>query len=255
MDRAPWTTSGGCRHRPLRDPAQTSSVSARRLPGRQAQVAGEPSAGAESGEVADEADERSGGEQAHTGYGAQPSGEGIGPSDSFELSLDHREAFLELSELARGFVEDRTHGFGHAGVYVAEVGVDLRDDFARADGDEETEFPEQAAQRVEPCRSRGLPGRAQTVKAGAGMLIERLDGHGTNFVVAYGFEPGLGICGIRVVAHASGTLRCRVSREGESISSLQADADQPRVTEGAIVLARQLRGSARAGGLLDAAEF
>lgn len=76
---------------------------------------------------------------------------------------------------------------------------------ARTEGDRVTRLPEDAAHGIAAGRSGSEPGRTEAVQTGERLLVDRLDGHGTEIFVAVRLEQSLGVGSVRLVASAVGT--------------------------------------------------
>jgi len=77
---------------------------------------------------------------------------------------------------------------------------DLRDDPGGSERDDQTELTEDSANRVDAGGARGEPSGADPVYGGQALLFDGLDGDRADFLVPGGFQQGLGVDRVGLVA-------------------------------------------------------
>ena len=168
---------------------------------RQAQEAREVPAGAKTPDVAHERDQRRGGQHAHAGHRLQQRHVRQLARQRRELPFDGAHVRLEHVEsrrTRRPSVLRSEHG--HASVGSRQQRADARHDVVRADGNEDAELAQQAAERVESRRAGREPRGAQAMQRGDRLLLDGLDGDRVNLLVPIRLQQPFRVGAVGLVA-------------------------------------------------------
>jgi hypothetical protein len=84
-----------------------------------------------------------------------------------------------------------------------------RDDALGSAGNSDAELSQETAHGVDATGPCSEPGRAQPVQGGQRLLVDRLDGHGLDLLVAMGFEQALGVGSVGLVSRNEGSRMLR----------------------------------------------
>jgi len=96
------------------DASQAAGEAAGAFAGGDAEVAGEVAARREAMQVADEGEQRRGGQPSDAGHGAEPAHRGDLSGQEIELALHGLDALLEVADLQGGFGQGEAQGIGDA---------------------------------------------------------------------------------------------------------------------------------------------
>ena len=115
------------------------------------------------------------------------------------MPLDGAHVRLEHVNLVTRRGERRVQEHRHGGRFGQQC-ADGRHDVVCADGNEDAEFPQQATNRVESCRSGREPSGPQAMQRRDGLVRDTLDGDGVNLLIPIGFEKPFRVGAVGLVA-------------------------------------------------------
>ena len=153
----------------------------------------------ESSNVADQGDERRSGEEADAGHCLEERDVRELPGQSRQLPFDGAHIRFEHANLVTGARQRRAHEYRHDRG-LAEQFADTGHDVLGPDRNEDTELAKQAPHRVQSGRARREPRRAETVQGRDRLVLDRLDRHWMNLVIARRFEQRFRVGAVRFIA-------------------------------------------------------
>jgi hypothetical protein len=184
--------------------------------------------GTEASEISDESDESGGGEKADTGDGEVSLNQGYLLCEGSELTLTGVNSAFELSDLRAGFGKEGAKGIRETRLGVFEGGPDVGYDVVSSERNEDALLTKKPADGVDASCPILEPGRAEAMKRAEELLGGRLDGDGSNLVVAVGLEDATRVCAVGLVAEDVGSDVLRREKNG-TVAEL---FDLPRVEMG-----------------------
>ena len=180
------------------DGTQAPAAAAGVFLGGEAEETGEMSSGAEPADVSDESDEGGGGEQSDSGDGHEALGERHLASHQLELFLEGLCPALEVIDFIAGHGQRDSQRRRNRSRGVVDLGADRWQDMAGTLRDDDAKFAQETANGVDACRSGGQIGEPESVQRRDGLLLDGLDRHRSDVLVAIGFEKcfGVGLVGL-----------------------------------------------------------
>lgn len=146
----------------------------------------------------DESDESGGGEQADPRDGHELFGEGHVLGHRLELLLESLCPAFEVIDFITGHGQRDSQRRRHRSRGVVDLGANRRQDMAGTLRDGNAELAQETTNGVDACCSGGQVGDPEPVQGCDGLLLDGLDRHGADVLVAIGFEEcsGVGLVGL-----------------------------------------------------------
>lgn len=185
---------------PLADGSDAPFESGGSFSGSEPEIAGEVTARGEASDVADEGDESGGGEQSDARDGAQAPDDRVLACQELELPFDGSDALFEVADLETGFRESEAKRVRECDIGVLDELESSGNDVPCAERDDESELAENATDGVDAGGPVGEPGGAESMQCSEGLLVDALDGNGLDPRIADGFEEGVSVSAIGLVA-------------------------------------------------------
>ena len=154
----------------LADGTEAADQPARVLAWGEPEVAGEVATGREPLDVADERDESGGGQEANARDGSELVDRWGLSGERVELEFGVANSPLELTDFVARVSEDGPERIGKPGLGVFQGGANGWQHAVSAEGDDDPELSEDAADGVDPGGSRGKPARTKAVECSERLL-------------------------------------------------------------------------------------